>query len=91
MGSESKVLVLDTSGWLSYYGLGNPLRARLVRMIVDMLRSSGFTLGYTSMTLFEVRKSPRPEIQAMKRDILRFMREHGTLVGPSFDCLIDIV
>jgi len=51
VGLESKVLVLDTSGWLSYYGLGNPLRARLVRMIVDLLRSSGFTLGYTSITL----------------------------------------
>jgi len=38
-----------------------------------------------------VRKSPRPEIQAVKRDILRFMREHGILVGPSFDRLIDIV
>ena len=91
MSPEERVLVMDTSGWLSYYGLGSPVKVRVVRGVVDLFRALGFVLGYTSPTLYEIRKSPRPEIRGRRADILGFVRSRGVLVGPSYDRLIDLV
>ncbi len=91
MSRVGAILVLDTSGWLSYYGLGSPAKVRVVRIVVDQFRALGFGLGYTSPTLYEVRKSPRPEIRSRRADILRHMRSLGVLVGPSYGRLIDLV
>ena len=90
MEGGDKIIVLDTSGWLPYYGLGNPDKVLIIHTIVDSLKSYGYRLGYTSVTLYEVKRSPRPEIRARYKEVLHFIRTQGAYVGPSYAHLMEL-
>ena len=89
--SGVRLLVLDTNAWLFHYGLGPKHIVNLVRLVTGWLAKLGYGLGYTSPTLYEIRRSPRPEIAREQGKILRHISTLGTMTGPSIWQLLDIL
>ncbi len=88
---SGKLLVLDTNAWLFHYGIGPEPIVNLVRLVTGWFVKIGYGLGYTSPTLYEIRRSPRPEIVREHGKILRHISSLGSMVGPSLWRLLDLL
>ena len=89
--SGIKLLVLDTNAWLFHYGLGPEPVVNLVRLVAGWFAKLGYGLGYTSPTIYEIRRSPRQEIAREQGKILRHISSLGNMTGPSIWQLLDIL
>ena len=85
----TRYLVLDTNAWIFHYGLGPSGTVATIRAVVEALRQHGYTPAYTSVTVREVRASPRLGIIRHRDEILRHIHNSGVRVGPGYWELVE--
>ena len=89
MAAVQRYLVMDTCAWLFHYGLGPAATVAAVRSVAAALQRHGYRLAYTSVTLREVRSSPRPEIARQRGKIIQYIRRAGVRVGAGYWDLLN--